>query len=160
MGDDRCRLESRQEPTEPDREPGIESLGRTAPRGLPDGDVKFHLGWTFEEPDQAMTQGVLLIESVNEEARRTLRATAPRRRYDVYDQRTAILLEMRRHPRASFLGYDRQATARYQRTSPGMFFDMGSATMPPSEKEGAEGDEPPPPAVESRGSMRTLVVVR
>ncbi len=101
VGHNGCRTELGEDPSEPEGESGVESLSGSAAGVLPEGQVDLHLGWAVEEAEQAVACRSCLVESVDQNTRRALCTSAPRRGYDVHDQRTAILLEMRRHFRAS-----------------------------------------------------------
>ena len=96
-----CRTESSEDPAESEGEAGFESLGGMAARGVPEGQVDLHLGRAVEQAEQAVADDPGFVESVDQNARGALRASAPRRGNDVHDQWTSILPEMRRHLRVS-----------------------------------------------------------
>ena len=87
-----------------------------------EGQVELHLGWSVEEAEEPVADLARLVELVDQDARRTLGAPAPRRGYDVHDQRTLVLPEMRRHLRASFPSFlpdgDRTVAAKVASTFP------------------------------------------
>jgi hypothetical protein len=67
---------------------------------MPEVQVDLHLGRSGEEAEQTVAKRSRLVESVDEKAGHTLRTPAPRRGYDVHDQQTSIIPEMRSHLRA------------------------------------------------------------
>ncbi len=92
---------SSEDPAQSEGDTGVESLSGVAACGMPEGQVDLYLGRAVEEAEQAVADDARLLESVDQNARRALRTSAPRRGNDVHDQRSAILPEMRRHLRVS-----------------------------------------------------------
>jgi hypothetical protein len=105
MGDYRCRIESSEDPAQANRDPGLETLSVAVAGWMPEGQVKLHLGRTVEEAEEAVAYLAWLVQSVDQTSRCALGTSASRRRYDVDDQRTPIVTEMRRHLLASFLWF-------------------------------------------------------
>ena len=57
---------------------------------------------SVEKTEEPVPDLARFVELVDQDARGALGAPAPRRGYDMHDQRTLFLTEMRRHLRASF----------------------------------------------------------
>jgi len=103
VGHDGDRAESRENLAESEGEAGFEPLGGTIATLVTEGHVDRHLERSVEEGEQPVADRSRFIEAVDQQAGCTLGAAAARRGDDVQDQRTAVLPEMRRHPRASSL---------------------------------------------------------
>ena len=102
MGDDRGRVESGEDSAQAKGEPGLEALSVAVARRVPQRQIELHLGRAVEKAEEAVANLPRLVQSVDQTPRRTLCAPPSWRGYDVNDQRTAIITEMRRHLLASF----------------------------------------------------------
>ncbi len=78
VGHDRFGVEACKDPAQPESQAGVESLGGAATSGMFHGQVDLHLGRAVEEPEQTVADGVVLIESVDQNPRCALRTSAPR----------------------------------------------------------------------------------
>jgi hypothetical protein len=103
MGDYGCRIESGEDLAQAKGEPGLEALRVAVARRVLEGQVKFHLERAIEKAEKTVANLTRLVQSVDQTSRRALCTSASWRGYDVNDQRTPIVTEMRRHLLASFL---------------------------------------------------------
>ena len=102
MGDDRCRFEPGENLAQAKGEPGLEALSVAVTRRVPESQVELHLGRAVEKAEEAVANRPGLVQSVDQTARGALCASPSWRGYDVNDQRTPIVTEVRRHLLASF----------------------------------------------------------
>ena len=111
MGDHRHRIEFGEDPTQAQGEAELETLGGAIARRMLEGHVELHLGRGVEKAEEPVADRARLVELVEPDAGPGVGRLCPRRGYDMHDQRSLLLTEMRRHLRASSRGSDPMATA-------------------------------------------------
>jgi hypothetical protein len=90
--------EPRKEMAKPQSDARLEAFGSVAASRVTEIDVDFHLGGPVEEPEESVANASRLVESVDQDACRSLRTSAAWRRDDVHDERSRpVIPEMRRH---------------------------------------------------------------